>query len=321
MTPLAANFHFIRPGFLLLAPLVAGVWWLWQRRSDPLRGWRQQIAPELLEALVAGREPWPPGSARWALAACGFAIVAIAGPTWRLEPSPFAQDAAPLMILLKADIGMEQPDPAPSRLERARLKIADLAAAWKGQPLGLIAYAGTAHLVLPPTRDTAIVARMAAEISPAIMPAPGDRLDLAMREAGRVLAESPPGGSILVMADTVETDPAALQAVARDLGLPAQFLAINAPESSPSDSLRAAARALEAALVPLAIEDEDVIAIMRRVARATVARSGNQGDRWQEAGYWLAPLVGAVVLGSFRREESSIHHRKKAAGDRRPAPV
>lgn len=321
MTSLAAHFHFIRPGFLLLAPLAAGVWWLWQRRSDPLRGWRQQIAPELLEALVVGRESWPPGSARWALAACGLAVAAIAGPTWRLEPSPFAEDAAPLMILLKADISMEQPDPAPSRLERARLKIADLAAAWKGQPLGLIAYAGSAHLVLPPTRDTAIVARMAAEISPAILPAPGDRLDLALREAGRVLAESPQGRSILVVADAVETDLSALQAVARDLGLAAQFLAINAPESSPGESLRAAARALGAAVVPLDIGDEDVAAIVRRASRAPLARGARQGDRWQEAGYWLVPLVGAVVLASFRREESRIRYQKKAAGDRRTVPA
>ena len=61
---------------------------------------------------------------------------------------------------------MESPDPAPSRIERAHLKIADLADIRKGQPLGLIAYAGSSHLVLPPTRDTAVVAQMAAEISP-----------------------------------------------------------------------------------------------------------------------------------------------------------
>ena len=134
-----------------------------------------------------------------------MAIVAIAGPTWRLEPSPFADDVTPLMILLKADVSMMQPDPAPSRLERARLKIADLGEARKGQPLGLIAYAGSAHLVLPPTRDTATVAQMAAEISPDIMPISGDRLDLALREAVRVLAEGQSGGGIVVLADAVDT--------------------------------------------------------------------------------------------------------------------
>lgn len=297
-----ANFHFIRPAWLLLAPLAIGLWWLWRQSEDPLRGWREQIAPELLEALVVGRESSQRRPAQWLLAAWLVAIVAIAGPTWRLEPSPFADDATPLMILLKADASMEQPDPAPSRLERARLKIADLAEARKGQPLGLIAYAGSAHLVLPPTRDTAIVARMAAEISPAIMPTPGDRLDLALREAARVLAEGQQGGSILVLADAVDTDPAALQALHKDFSLPVQFLAINAPDSSQDEALRAAARMLKASVEPLDVEGDDVAVIVRRAASAPVAQRGEQGGRWQEAGYWLVPLVGLVVLASFRRE-------------------
>lgn len=298
------SLHFIRPGWLLLAPLAVALWWLWQRRSDPLRGWREQIAPDLLEALVVGRESIKSGNARWLLVAWLVAIVAIAGPTWRLEPSPFADDATPLMILLKADVSMMQPDPAPSRLERARLKIADLGEARKGQPLGLIAYAGSAHLVLPPTRDTATVAQMAAEISPDIMPISGDRLDLALREAVRVLAEGQSGGSIVVLADAVDTDPAALAALRKEFSIPVQFLAINAPASSQSDSLRVAAKTLGADVEQIDVEGKDIAAIVRHAASAPIAKRGQQGERWQEAGYWLVPLIGLIVLASFRREES-----------------
>ena len=298
------SLHFIRPGWLLLAPLAVALWWLWWRRSDPLRGWREQIAPDLLEALVVGRESIKSGNARWLLVAWLVAIVAIAGPTWRLEPSPFADDVTPLMILLKADVSMMQPDPAPSRLERARLKIADLGETRKGQPLGLIAYAGSAHLVLPPTRDTATVAQMAAEISPDIMPISGDRLDLALREAVRVLAEGQSGGSIVVLADAVDTDPAALAALRKEFSIPVQFLAINAPESSQSDSLRAAAKTLGADVEQIDVEGKDIAAIVRHAASAPIAKRGQQGERWQEAGYWLVPLIGLIVLVSFRREES-----------------
>lgn len=304
MTTMLQNFHFVRPVWLLLAPLAIGLWWLWQRRSDPLRGWREQIAPELLGALVVGRDSGKSASARWLLVAWLAAIVAIAGPTWRLEPSPFADDATPLMILLKADLTMMQPDPAPSRLERARLKITDLAEARKGQPLGLIAYAGSAHLVLPPTRDTAVVAKMAAEIGPEIMPTPGDRLDLALREAARVLTEGKQGGSIVVLADSVETDPAVLEALRKEVSLPTQFLAISSPESSQNDSLRKAAKTLGADVVQLDVEGKEIAAIVRHAASAPVAKRGQQDERWQEAGYWLVPLVGVVVLASFRREES-----------------
>lgn len=303
MSALLADFHFIRPGWLLLVPVAAVIWWLWQRRSDPLRGWREQIEPELLEALVVGRESGSRLPAQMLLVGWLLAIVAVAGPTWRLEPSPFADDATPLMILLKADVSMETPDPAPSRLERAHLKIADLAQARKGQPLGLIAYAGSAHLVLPPTRDTEAVAQMAAEISPQIMPVPGDRLDLALREAGRILAEGKQGGSIVVLADSADTEGSALQVVKQELAAPVQFLAMSVPESSQTESLRGAARTLGAKLEPLTIDnDTDVAAIVRHAASAPVARQGDGSDRWQEAGYWLVPLVGLVVLGSFRRK-------------------
>lgn len=303
MMSVLAVFHFIRPGWLLLGPPAIGLWWLWQRRSDPLRGWREQIAPELLKVLVVGSESGRHRFAHGLLAAWLLAVVAIAGPTWQLEPSPFADDATPLMILLKADISMAQPDPAPSRLERARLKIADIAEARKGQPLGLIVYAGSAHLVLPPTRDTAIVARMAAEISPEIMPVPGDRLDLALREAARVLAEAGRGGSVVVLADAVDPDSAGLEALKKDAALPVQFLAINAPESSQNDALRVAARLLGADVEPLDLASgKDVAAIVRRAASAPEAQSGEQGGQWQEAGYWLVPLMGLILLASYRRE-------------------
>ena len=67
--------------------------------------------------------------------------------------------------------------------------------------------------------------------------------------------------------------------------------------------MRAAARILGAAVEPLNVEGSDVAIIVRRAAKAPVAQRGEQGERWQEAGYWLVPLVGIILLISFRREE------------------
>ena len=167
------DFHFIRPLWLLLLPAVVGLWWIAISTSDALRGWRLIMDAELLAAMTVGRDR--PQRIQHILPLVGWilAVIAIAGPTWRPEPSPFADDPAPVMILLRAGESMNRTDLAPSRMERARLKVADFAKLRKGQPMGLIAYAGSAHLVLPPTRDTSIVADMAAEISPDLMPAPG----------------------------------------------------------------------------------------------------------------------------------------------------
>jgi len=309
MRELFTNFHFIRPEAFFLAPLVIVIWWLWQRRSDPLRGWRQQMDPELLKALLVGNDSPVRGPVFLLIVSWLIAVVAIAGPTWRLEPSPFAEDATPLMILLKADVSMDTPDPAPSRMERAHLKINDLAEARKGQPLGLIAYAGSAHLVLPPTRDAAVVAEMAAEISPTIMPVPGDRLDLALSEAAKVLTDGGSGGSILVIADTVDTDPQALSSLRSSMDFPIQFLQIQSPDAPRDESLRGAAKTLRASVEMLSVDDSDIAAIVRRARSTPVAQSGEQGDQWEEAGYWLLPLLGLILLASFRREkgeESSV---------------
>jgi Ca-activated chloride channel family protein len=191
---------------------------------------------------------------------------------------------------------MLRPPPAPSPLERAQLKIADLARARAGQPLGLIAYAGSAHLVLAPTRDTAIVAQFAAEISPDLMPVAGDRLDLALREAERVLNEAGQGGSIVVLADTAHAD-----APLQETSVPLQLLAINAPDSPEDHALRGIARTLHASVEALRVDDDDVAAIVRRAAGAPAALAGQQSGRWEEAGYWLVPLLALLVSISFRR--------------------
>ena len=293
------NFHFIRPAALLLAPVTMLLWWLWQRRNDPLHGWRQQIDPKLLRALTVGKGSNNRIPAILTLAAWLLGIIAIAGPTWKLEPSPFADDATPLMILLKADLSMETSDIAPSRLERARLKIKDLADARKNQPLGLIAYAGSAHLVLPPTRDTATVGTMAAEISPAIMPQPGDRLDLALRRATEVLSKGEQGGTLLVIADSVDTD---ISKLSKITDLPIVFLAVNTPDSQQDANLRTAAAKLGAKFETLTASDDDITSIVRRAARTPVRKSGAEGAIWQEAGYWIVPLLALLFLTNFRRE-------------------
>lgn len=296
------NFHFIRPAALLLAPVAMLLWWLWQRRSDPLHGWRQQIDPELLRALTVGKGSNNRIPSILTLAAWLLGIIAIAGPTWKLEPSPFADDATPLMILLKSDLSMETSDIAPSRLERARLKIKDLAEARKNQPLGLIAYAGSAHLVLPPTRDTATVGTMAAEISPAIMPQRGDRLDLALRRGTEVLSKGEQGGTLLVIADSVDTD---LSKLSQATDLPIVFLAVNTPDSQQDANLRTAAAKLGAKVETLTAADDDITSIVRRASRTPVRKAGAEGAIWQEAGYWIVPLLALLFLANFRRESRS----------------
>ncbi len=231
--------------------------------------------------------------------------ISLAGPTWRYEPSPFADDPVPVMILLKTGESMTLSDVAPSRMERARLKVADLAAALRGKPLGLIAFAGSAHLVLPPTRDTSVVATMAAELSPDIMPEQGDDLAAVLRLARKTLGDA--GCVIVVVDDTVSQDQLPNLATFSNANrLPICFLAIANPDTPELDGLRQGAAELSASVTGIMPDDSDIQTLVRRTAATSeyVAKAGD-GARWAESGWWLIPLLAFVSLLSFRRTKTS----------------
>ncbi|TWT73121.1 vWA domain-containing protein [Allorhodopirellula solitaria] len=306
------NFHFIRPGWLWLIPVIILIWWLARRAHDPLRGWRRSIDGELLKALTVGdttRDLW---QSVGVLAAWLLATIALAGPTWHLEPTPFSDDPVPLMLLLSADESMDLDDLAPSRMERASLKVADIAEDRKGEPLGLIAYAGTAHLVLPPTRDTSVVATMAAEISSKIMPKPGNALVDALQLAARTLKES--GGSIIVIADSLPAgDAAALSRFRQSNDLLVQVLSVVPPESIDASSMETAASALNARVTAITPDDADVRALVRRAARAPQSvAAADKGTRWAESGWWLIPILAILTLIRFRRTISTLPKERLA---------
>ncbi|MEW4563139.1 VWA domain-containing protein [Bremerella sp. JC770] len=307
MTQFLADFHFIRPGWLLLIPICLAVWWVWKSRTDRLASWRKQMDADLLAALVVGKHPVADRAALVLLLAWCLAAVAVAGPSWKLEPSPFASDSPPLMLLLKASDSMAPAGMSPTYLEKAQLEIADLAEARKGQPLGLMAYAGSAHLVLPPTKDTDVVAQMASEIGPEIMPVPGDHLDQALAQANQLLEQGGLGGSILVLANSLEMDAAALKDL-RGKGtlFPIQILALADKDEQQLRTLQNASAALNASVIASSVDDQDIASIVAFADRAVPSTVAGESSRWQEAGYWLTPLLAWLVVMGFLRQEVSV---------------
>jgi Ca-activated chloride channel family protein len=302
MTELPASFHLLRPWWLLLLLPAVALWWLQRRAADPARGWTQVIDPELLKRLIVGGEAArrvTPGAVLllgWVLA-----TIAAAGPTWRLQPSPFAAAQRPAMIVLKVTPSMLSTDLAPTRLDRAREKLADLLALREGAPTGLIAYSGSTHLVLPPTPDGDVVLTMAKALSPQIMPREGDRLAGAVALAAKILQDGGQGGSIVVFADTVAPDQ--LEPLRKDsTDTPVNLFAVSAYARGPDPSVKAAADALGGDLVAVTLGRADVTQVAHRLATGgTVANIAGEGQRWAEAGYWLTPVIVLLALGWFRR--------------------
>ena len=83
---------------------------------------------------------------------------------------------------------------------------------------------------------------------------------------------------------------------------PVTFFAMAPQAAVDADAaLAAAVSALDAREVATTIDGTDVAAIARRLADAPGAPVAGEAERWQEAGYWLTPLIALIALLWFRR--------------------
>ena len=299
------HFHFLRPGWLLLLPLIAGLVWAIARRNDAYHKWREFLAPHLLEVLLVDRR----GSKRirpitLLTVVLTLGIVALAGPTWWQQPSPFTQDTASLVIVLKVTPSMLAEDVQPSRLERAAHKIKDLLVKRAGSSAALIAYAGSAHLVMPLTRDANIINSFATELHPDIMPQRGDDPVAALILAAKQLLGAKEKGTILWIGDALMAD-AATHIAAQGKRSLASLIMLGTvglePDSTEREELQQAASALGARLEFIAPDERDIDAIAAYVeADFTSVLETEAGIQWQDEGYWLLFPIIALALFWFR---------------------
>jgi Ca-activated chloride channel homolog len=297
---MTTELHFMRPLWLLAILPFGLLWWRLRCQADVTRSYRRLIAPHLLPHLLRGNDrntrlgPLELAGVGWLVA-----IVAVAGPAWEREPAPFADDAAPLAVVVKVRPSMKVEDVQPDRLTRAVQKIHDLLVLRRGAKVSLIAYAGTAHVVVPATTDNDIIDSFAQALDPRIMPRDGDAAADALKLADETLAASG-GGSILWLADGVSPEQSPeLAAWRKASNTPVQLLP-PLPAGPELQTLAVPARRIDARLVRLAADDSDVHA-MARAARSSHAMVTGSGSRWKESGYWLTPVLALLILPFFRR--------------------
>lgn len=301
-------FHFIRPAWLLANVPAVLIWWLLRRSSDPRRSMQNDIAPHLLDRLVSKPKNRPKlRPANLLLPIWILGAISMAGPSIEKEASPFAEDKSALMIVVKMSESMLSDDLQPTRLERVRLKVHDLLKLREGSAIGLIAYSGSAHLVMPPTSDGGVIEQMFESLDPKIMPKEGDTLDEALRLADRRIELSEAPGSILVITDSVEPAVVSGLELWRDSSQTGVQFYVPVASDTPIEStgVARAATSIDASLEQLAVEDGDIAAIHRRAENSMVKASGNQSRRWRDDGYWLLPLV-AIGMAFWCRRGWSI---------------
>jgi len=144
---------------------------------------------------IVGSAPQP--GQRWAGVLTMLAWIALAcaaaGP--RLPLTMAMPDGAPatehdidIMLVLDVSASMQAADIAPQRLQRAKLEITDIVQRLHGERIGLIAFAGTAGLLAPLTRDYAAFAHYLDLAEPGLFAVPGSNLAAALELARVQLA-------------------------------------------------------------------------------------------------------------------------------------
>lgn len=204
-----ADFHFLRPWWLLALVPAALILFLLIRNKYRHAAWSEVCDAELLPFILQD-QPLQTHRYRWLATALAtlLCILAGAGPTWERLPSPAFRNDSALVIALDLSKSMDATDIKPSRISRARYKISDILRQRKDGQTALLVYSGDAFTVTPLTTDTATINSQLEALNTDIMPSPGSNAGVAIEKAVDLLRQAglAQGHVLLVTDDGADAD-------------------------------------------------------------------------------------------------------------------
>jgi len=322
-----AEFHFLRPDWLWVVPLVLACTVLLARRQLGLGAWQNVVAASLAPHVLS-RSATRRSDYRWWLLGLGgvIAALALAGPAWqRIEQPVFRSDQA-LVVALDLSRSMDAQDIAPSRLMRARLKILDMLERRGSGQTALVVYSANAFTVTPLTTDTDTIAALVNSLSTDIMPSRGSYPIAAINKGAQLLEQAGAAvGEVLLITDG-SSSPAA-ERIARDLkssGYTLSVLAVGTTEGAPiprvsggfvtdqsgniavpkleERSLRRLAAAGGGRFSMLSTDNRDLDYLLS--GETGMQQAGGDSlatDNWREEGPWLVLFLLPLAAMAFRR--------------------
>lgn len=324
-----ADFHFLRPWWLLALAVLPLAAVIWQRRRAQAGNWRAMVDAHLLPHLVdTSIERSKSGAALLAGAAWILACVAMAGPAWEREPMPLYQNDAARVLAIELAPTMLAADIKPTRLERARYKLNDILEQSRDMQTALIGYSGDAFVAAPLTDDVNTVRNLIDALDPGVMPVLGNATERAITRAQELVAQAGlDRGELILLADSVSDAAIAAAGKAHAAGLTISVLGVGSNSGAPvplpqggflqdaegnivlprlqESALRALASAGGGRYATLSSDRSDLQALL--VGDPLQAQTTKQGEsrglseRFRDRGPWLVLLLLPLALLGFRR--------------------
>lgn len=326
-----AEFHFLRPLWLLLVPVA--LWLVWRLMSGRgLRGgWLDVVDARLRPYVLA--EPEALGERRWPLVLAALAalaaLVGLAGPTWDRLPVPAFRSNEALVVALDLSRSMDATDLEPSRVARARIKLMSLLEQRLNGQTALVVFSAHAFTVTPLTTDTRTIGSLIGALATDIMPSQGSYPEVGLRKAASLLRQTGmQAGEILLITDADAT-PQSIE-TARELrreGYLVHVLAVGTEAGAPIpqaeggfltdaagqvvvprlnvDGLRQLASAGGGRFAQMTANDRDLDTLFPRATLGDIARDDSaeeyEADVWRDQGIWLVVLLLPLLAVGFRR--------------------
>ncbi len=325
------QFHFLRPGWLLAVIPLAWLVWHGLHRNHRSRSWQSVVDSQLLPHLLKAGVSIQRNSLSVLVSICGLVtIIALAGPVWERLPQAIFNQQSALVIALDLSRSMDVGDVKPSRLTRARHKVADLLSMRKEGQTALISYASEAFIVTPLTEDSATIAALLPSLATEIMPAQGSRADKAVSQAFELFKNGGiTQGDILLVSDgfgQLEIDNIK-QLLKQNSQFRLSILAVGTEDGGPiplvnggflkdengaiviprlqSQAMRQLADTGGGNYQRLVASDADIQVLFDTLQTSAFENDASisdlSADLWREQGPWLVLLVMPLIALLFRR--------------------
>jgi Ca-activated chloride channel family protein len=197
---------------LFLPWLGVGIWAIW-RQARALQELKL-IGSERIQWFVLGRIRFPQQKLKHLLffLGVGFLILAGTGPKIGTRVVELKRQGVDILFLLDTSISMDASDISPSRLEKAKYEVSRLIDGLQGDRVGMIVFAGTAHLHFPLTSDYAAARLFLYAIDTRLIQVQGtviaEALDLAIETVDQ---ESKKYKTLVILSDGEDHDGRALE--------------------------------------------------------------------------------------------------------------